>query len=43
MFLAKVIGNVVSSQKDDKLTGNKLLVLRPLTIEGGKSPEVCGG
>ena len=43
MFLAKVIGNVVSSQKDDKLTGNKLLVLRPLTIEGENPPKFAEG
>lgn len=43
MFLAKVIGNVVSSQKDDKLTGNKLLVLRPLTIEGKNPPKFAEG
>ncbi len=34
MFLAKVIGNVVATQKDDKLRGSRLLVLRPLQIDG---------
>ncbi len=34
MFLAKVIGNVVATQKDDKLKGSRLLVLRPLQIDG---------
>ncbi|OLA83818.1 MAG: ethanolamine utilization protein EutN [Verrucomicrobia bacterium CAG:312_58_20] len=43
MFLARVIGKVVSSQKDDKLTGSKLLVLRPLTIEDEKSPKFAEG
>ncbi len=33
MFLAKVIGQVVATQKDDKLRGSKLLVLRPLQID----------
>ena len=43
MFLARVIGKVVSSQKDDKLTGSKLLVLRPLTIEDDMSPKFAEG
>ena len=33
MFLAKVIGQVVATQKDDKLRGSKLFVLRPLQID----------
>lgn len=33
MFLAKVIGQVVATQKDEKLRGSKLLVLRPLQID----------
>ena len=31
MQLAKVIGDVVVTRKDDQLTGIKLLVLQPLT------------
>ena len=31
MQLARVIGDVVATRKDDKLTGLKLLVLQPLT------------
>ena len=31
MHLARVIGDVVSTRKDDNLTGIKLLVLQPLT------------
>ena len=30
MFTAKVIGNVVATQKDEKLVGSKLLVVSPL-------------
>jgi microcompartment protein CcmK/EutM len=30
MFLAKVVGNVVSTRKADKLTGVKLLVVEPV-------------
>ncbi|MBQ6533909.1 MAG: EutN/CcmL family microcompartment protein [Opitutales bacterium] len=44
MFLAKVIGNVVATQKDDKLRGSRLLVLRPLQIEeGGESSRLADG
>ena len=35
MFLAKVIGNVVATQKDPKLQGSKLLLVQPyITREG---------
>lgn len=30
MFLAKVVGNVVSTQKHEKLIGNKLLIIKKL-------------
>ena len=33
MHLAKVIGDVVVTRKDDNLTGLKLLILQPLTPE----------
>jgi ethanolamine utilization protein EutN len=33
MHLAKVIGNVVVTRKDENLTGLKLLILQPLTPE----------
>jgi ethanolamine utilization protein EutN len=33
MQLARVIGDVVASSKDEKLVGLKLLVLQPLTPE----------
>ncbi len=32
MFLAKVVGQVVSTQKDSRLVGRKLAVLRPLQV-----------
>lgn len=32
MQFALVIGNVVSTQKDDKIMGRKLLLIQPLTI-----------
>ena len=34
MQLAKVIGNVVVTRKDDNLTGIKLLVLQPIAADG---------
>ena len=30
MFLAKVVGNVVSTQKNEKLTGSKLLIVKKI-------------
>jgi len=33
MQLARVIGNVVSTRKDENLTGIKLLVVQPLTAD----------
>jgi ethanolamine utilization protein EutN len=30
MFLARVVGNVVSTRKNEKLTGTKLLVVEPV-------------
>lgn len=34
MILAKVIGTVVATRKDERLEGRKLLVCRPVTPEG---------
>ena len=36
MHLARVIGNVVVTRKDENLTGLKLLILQPLTT--GREP-----
>ena len=33
MLLAKVIGNVVSTQKDEKAVGWKLLLIQPVDLE----------
>jgi microcompartment protein CcmK/EutM len=35
MQLAKVIGDVVSTRKDENLTGRTLLVLQPIGADGG--------
>ncbi|KAF0151529.1 MAG: ethanolamine utilization protein EutN/carboxysome structural protein Ccml [Ignavibacteria bacterium] len=34
MFLAKVIGNVVSTQKNRHLVGHKLLIVHPISERG---------
>lgn len=34
MYLARVIGSVVSTKKEDSMTGKKLLVVRPMLIDG---------
>ena len=33
MFLARVIGSVVSTKKDTAMTGRKLLLLRPMLVD----------
>ena len=33
MFLARVIGAVVATKKDDAMAGRKLLLLRPLLVD----------
>jgi ethanolamine utilization protein EutN len=34
MHLARVIGDVVATRKDESLTGAKLLIVQPITPEG---------
>lgn len=34
MFLGRVIGNVVASQKEPKYEGKTLLVVQPISLEG---------
>jgi len=36
MFLARVIGTVVATVKDDALAAHKLLLVRPLDARGGE-------
>ena len=36
MFIARVTGSVVSTQKVEKMTGHKLLVVEPYRLEGKK-------
>jgi ethanolamine utilization protein EutN len=46
MFLARVTGNVVATQKDKTLSGQKLLVVEPLNVkyadDGGRTPASLG-
>ena len=39
MFLARVIGSVVSTKKEESMIGKKLLVLRPMLIDA-ENPKV---
>lgn len=34
MIIARIIGTVVASQKDQRLEGKKLLIVRPLNLDG---------
>ncbi|MCL4817806.1 MAG: EutN/CcmL family microcompartment protein [Vicinamibacteria bacterium] len=34
MLLARVVGNAVATQKNEKLIGTKLLLVQPLDLEG---------
>ena len=46
MFLARVQGHVVASQKDPSMAGNKLLIVEPLKVQydetGGGDFDVTG-
>ncbi|HEX3357868.1 MAG TPA: EutN/CcmL family microcompartment protein [Tepidisphaeraceae bacterium] len=44
MFLAKITGNVVASQKDKALNGQKLVIVEPLNVkyDDGGSPASLG-
>ena len=45
MFLARVTGNVVATQKDKTLNGQKLLVVEPLSVkydDASKQPASLG-
>ena len=34
MIIARILGTVVSTQKDERLRGKKLLLVRPLNLDG---------
>jgi ethanolamine utilization protein EutN len=34
MLVARILGTVVASQKDERLKGKKLLIVRPVNLDG---------
>jgi microcompartment protein CcmK/EutM len=42
MFLAKVTGSVVATQKVQSMTGQKLLTVEPLRVEPGNRDRLVG-
>ena len=34
MIIARIVGTVVSTQKDERLSGKKLLIVRPINVDG---------
>jgi microcompartment protein CcmK/EutM len=42
MFLAKVTGSVVATQKVSTMTGHKLLTVEPLRVDPAKRGELVG-
>lgn len=34
MIIARIIGTVVSTQKDERLSGKKLLIVKPINLDG---------
>lgn len=34
MIIGRILGTVVSSQKDDRLLGKKLLIVKPVNLDG---------
>jgi ethanolamine utilization protein EutN len=43
MFLARVIGQVVSTKKDDQMKGQRLLLLRPMLVDPEDSSKFRPG
>jgi ethanolamine utilization protein EutN len=43
MFLARVIGSVVSTKKDEAMKGRKLLLLRPLLVDEADPSQFRSG
>jgi ethanolamine utilization protein EutN len=43
MFLARVIGSVVATKKESAMTGQKLLVLRPLVVDEASPGQLRPG
>lgn len=34
MIIARIIGTVVATQKDERLSGKKLLIVKPINLDG---------
>ena len=34
MIIARILGTVVATQKDERLLGKKLLIVRPVNVDG---------
>jgi microcompartment protein CcmK/EutM len=34
MIIARILGTVVASQKDERLSGKKLLIVKPINLDG---------
>ena len=34
MIIARILGTVVASQKDERLAGKKLLIVKPINLDG---------
>jgi len=43
MFLARVIGSVVSTKKDETMRGQKLLLLRPVLVDESDPSKLRSG
>jgi len=43
MFLARVIGSVVSTKKDETMRGQKLLLIRPMLIDEANPAQFRAG
>lgn len=43
MFLAEVIGHVVATKKDESMTGQKLLIVRPKLVDESKPTQFRDG
>jgi len=43
MFLARVIGSVVSTKKDEAMKGRKLVILRPLLVDEANPAQFRNG
>lgn len=42
MFIAKVVGSLVSTQKVDSMTGHKLMMVEPFKVESQKRKSLVG-